>query len=35
MTTKSDQKLCETVRKLSVLYGKQDKCFKDKRITRN
>ena len=30
MITESDQKLCETVRKFSVLYDKQEKYFKDK-----
>ena len=29
MTTESDQKLCEAVRKFSVLYDKQEKYFKD------
>ena len=30
MTIVSDQKMCEAVRKFSVLHGKQYKYFKDK-----
>ena len=30
MTTESYQKLCEAVRKFSVLYDKQDKYFEGK-----